>query len=453
MAAFPKGADPEILVEEMRRIVANYLKDGFPSDLVEAAKRARRTKTELEKNSVLGLAEAWSNALVLEGRESPEDAVRAIERVSAEDVDRAARKYLDLKHSVVTILTPEASGKAVAGKGHGMAVESFTPTNVKPVKLPPWVEKSLSRLEIPTPTVNPVVTVLPNGLKLIVQPETASNTVTIHGHVRNNPDMEAPEGKKGVDRVLEQLFPYGTATLDRVAFQKALDDIGAQESAGTDFSLEVLAEHFERGVQLLADNELSPALPEEAFKTVRQQVAATVAGELESPDYLARRALRSALFPQGDPALREATPDAVSAFSLADVLDYYHAVFRPDLTTMVVIGKVTPETDKGRNRKIFRLMESGGSAARNLSSPCPPQQAFGIGRARSQQDSGQGDPGTDPRPHEVGCGLLRSPAGEPCSGRCVLRHPSLSRSEGGDGARLLRDLDLRPGGDALSLRC
>jgi zinc protease len=39
--------------------------------------------------------------------------------------------------------------------------------------------------------------------------------------------MEAPEGKKGVDRVLEQLFPYGTATLDRAAFQKALDEIGA----------------------------------------------------------------------------------------------------------------------------------------------------------------------------------------------------------------------------------
>ncbi|MGD0656927.1 MAG: pitrilysin family protein [Syntrophorhabdales bacterium] len=374
MAAFPKGADPEILIEEMRRIVASYLKDGFPADLVEAAKRTRRTKTELEKNSVVGLAAAWSNALVLEGRESPEDAVRAVGRVSVEDVDRAARKYLDVKHSIVTILTPEASGKAVAGKGHGMAVESFAPTNVKPVKLPPWVEKSLSRLEIPTPTVNPVVTILPNGLKLIVQPETASNTITIYGHVRNNPDMEAPEGKKGVDRVLDELFPYGTATLDRVAFQKALDDIGAEESAGTDFSLEVLAEHFERGVQLLADNELSPVLPEEAFKTVRQQVAATVAGELESPDYLARRALRSALFPQGDPALREATPDAVSAFSLADVLDYYHAVFRPDLTTMVVIGKVTPETAKAVIERYFGSWKAVGPPPETFLPPVPPNK-------------------------------------------------------------------------------
>ena len=76
---------------------------------------------------------------------------------------------------------------------------------------------------------------------------------------RNNSDMETPKGKKGVDEVLEQFFSYGSATLDRVAFQKALDEIGAQESAGADFSLKVLAGHFERGVQLLADNELNPA--------------------------------------------------------------------------------------------------------------------------------------------------------------------------------------------------
>ena len=59
--------------------------------------------------------------------------------------------------------------------------------------------------------------------------------------------METPKGKKGVDEVLEQLFSYGTSSLDRINFQKALDEIGAQESAGSDFSLKVLADYFERG--------------------------------------------------------------------------------------------------------------------------------------------------------------------------------------------------------------
>ena len=40
-------------------------------------------------------------------------------------------------------------------------------------------------------------------------------------------------------------------------------------AAGADFSLQVLPEHFERGVQLLADNQLSPALPEDDFKIIQ----------------------------------------------------------------------------------------------------------------------------------------------------------------------------------------
>ena len=192
-------------------------------------------------------------------------------------------KYLDPDHSIVTILTPESSGKPVSGKPHGPGVESFAPTHVKPAKLPEWAEKALKRLEIPKSTVNPTVTLLPNGLKLIVQPESVSDTVSVYGRVRNNADMETPKGKEGVDQVLDQLFSYGTTTLDRVAFQKALDEIGAQESAGADFSLQVLADHFERGVQLLADNQLNPALPEEAFKVVRQQVAATAGRQAREP--------------------------------------------------------------------------------------------------------------------------------------------------------------------------
>ncbi len=87
--------------------------------------------------------------------------------------------------------------------------------------------------------------------------------MSIYGRVKNNPKVQVPAGKDGVDQTLEQLFSYGTKSLDRLAFQKALDDIGANESAGASFSLQVLPENFEHGVELLADNELSPALPED----------------------------------------------------------------------------------------------------------------------------------------------------------------------------------------------
>jgi zinc protease len=239
------------------------------------------------------------------------------------------------------------------------------------VELPDWAAKALERLSVPRSMVKPVVTVLPNGLKLIVQPESVSNTISVYGHVRNNPDLETPKGKEGVDAVLSQLFSYGTTSLDRLAFQKALDDIGASESAGTDFSLQVLADHFDSGVKLMADNQLHPALPEKAFKVVRQQVAASVAGRLRSPDYLTAHALKAALFPKNDASLRQATPSTVSALTLKNVKDYYSKVFRPDLTTIVVIGKVTDKEARSVIEKYFGPWKSTGPKPETLFSSVP----------------------------------------------------------------------------------
>jgi len=159
---------------------------------------------------------------------------------------------------------------------------------------------------------------------------------------------------------LDRLFSFGTTSLDRLAFQKALDDIGAYEFAGTDFSLQVLTSYFDRGLQLLTDNELHPALPKEAFKTVRQQVAAKVAGQLQSPDYLGEKALKIALFPKGDPTLRQPTPATVSSLVLEDLGDYYKKAFRPDLTTIVVIGRITPEEAKAEIEKHFGAWKAIG---------------------------------------------------------------------------------------------
>ena len=124
-----------------------------------------------------------------------------------------------------------------------------------------------------------------------MQPETISDTISVFGYIQNNSDLESSEGQEGVNQVLDELLSCGTVSLDRVAFQKALDDIGANESAGTDFSLEVPASDFDRGVALLAENELHPALPASAFKIVKRQLADSVAGELQSPAYLTQHAL------------------------------------------------------------------------------------------------------------------------------------------------------------------
>ncbi len=260
IAGFPAAANADTLLAQMRKILATELSNGISADLVEASKGREVASLEFQKDSVSGLAMAWSQAVAVEGRQSPEDDVQAIRQVTADDVNRVARQYLDTNHAIFAVLTPRPSGKPVSEKGFG-GKESFAAGETADVKLPDWAARAVERLEPPLSTLNPVVTVLSNGLTLVVQPESANDGVNLYGRIRCNADLETAKGKDGVDDVLSQLFSYGSSSLDRLAFQKALDDIAANESAGTSFSLQVLSENFERGVQLLADNELSPALP------------------------------------------------------------------------------------------------------------------------------------------------------------------------------------------------
>jgi zinc protease len=370
IAGFPAGGDSTNLLNSVKKILLAEITNGVSADLVEAAKRREIISAELQKNSVSGLASAWSTAVAIEGRNSPDDDINLFRAVTVDDVNRVAKKYLDFDHAISAILTPTPSDKPISGKSFGGG-ESLVSSANADVKLPSWAEKIVGKLPVPATTLNPFFTNLPNGIKLIVQPETISDTVSIYGRVKNNPKVQMPKNQDGVSSALDKLFSYGTKTLDRLAFQKALDDIGANESAGADFSLQVLPDQFERGVQLLADNELSPALPEDDFKIIQRQLAASVAGELQSPDHIAGHALTTALFPKGDPATRETIPATVKLLTIDDVKNYYTSAFRPDLTTIVVIGNVAPENAVAVIEKYFGDWKAEEEKPNTLFPPAP----------------------------------------------------------------------------------
>lgn len=370
-AAGAEGDNADSLLALVQRTLAQEVAAGFSADLVDAAKRSTLTVAEERKNSVFGLATTWSDALGVDGRASPDEDVAAVQRVTVADVNRVAREYLDQTHAVFGVLLPQQSGRPISSAQFG-GTESFAPQEARPVALPGWAQSALGQLTVPPSTLHPIVDTLPNGITLVVQPETVSNTVTLLGQVKHKPELATPPGEDGVDEVLEGLFDYGTTTLDRSRFYQALDEIGAEASAGSEFSLVVLRDHFARGVELLADAELHPALPDSAFQIVQRQTAGADAGLLQTPDHLFSRAVDEALWPAGDPALREATPTTISSLTLANVHDYYGQVFRPDLTSIVVIGNVDPDTARAVVLRSFGAWRAQGPQPATDLPPVPP---------------------------------------------------------------------------------
>lgn len=388
LVALPAQADATSAVTEMRQILMKYAANGVPPDLVAAAKRSEIAQSEFQRNSIQGLADVWSNALAAEGRTSPEEDVEAIRKVTVADVNRVAKQYLLNTSTITAFLKPSPSGAPVAAKGFGGG-EKATTAPTKPVKLPVWAEGPLSEIKPPTKFVPVTDMKLSNGIRLIVRTDSTSPTVTVMGEVKHNSDLQTPKDEEGLGGVLDGLYSYGTTTLDRIAFQKALDDIAANESAGYSFSLSVLKEYFSRGVQLLAENELDPALPEHAFEVTKQQTAQFVAGQLKSPGYRTSRAIDIGLLPAGDPVLRETTPATVSKLTLVDVKQYHAETIRPDLTTIVVIGDVTPAEAKAVIEKWFGNWKATGPKPNTTLPPVPLNKtsATNVPDAEATQDT------------------------------------------------------------------
>ena len=338
IAIAPPDADDSGMVDALRRVLSDYATKGVPDDLVQAAKKRELVEAAEAQASIPELAQAWSEALAVGGRNSPNDDLAAMAGVTTADVNRVARDYLAPASEIETVaVVPNDAGRA-AGGGAG---EAFVPSSVASVALPDWAAAKLMRLSVPQSTPTAQTRTLPNGIRVIAQPEPGSDSVEVIGDVRNTPAVEAPPGQEGVADVENDLFDYGTTTLDRDQFQSAIDQIGADETSGTRFSIKLLAPDLDRGMQLLADAELHPSFPDWAFPLVREKGMGIARGRSNSADYQRRRALNRALYPLFDPVLREATPNSIAALSLDDVKAYYARTFRPDLTTIVVIGGVT----------------------------------------------------------------------------------------------------------------
>ena len=119
LVALPAGQDANPALEEMRQIVNKYATDGVPADLVDAAKRAEIAQAEFQRNSIPDLASVWSEALAAEGRNSPDEDIDAMKKVTLADVNRVAKQYLLNAATITATLKPAPNGEPVAEKGFG----------------------------------------------------------------------------------------------------------------------------------------------------------------------------------------------------------------------------------------------------------------------------------------------------------------------------------------------
>jgi zinc protease len=213
----PMGANARRAISDMQRILAGYAKRGVPGDLVEAAKRGELASVEFQRNSISGLAAVWSDALAEEGRNSPDEDVAALRKVTTLDVNRVAQQCLNDSNIVVDTLIPSltrhpTSDKRPAYEKKSGGFEKVTSPVVLPVQLPSWAAGALEQLKIPAAHALPSDMILQNSLRLIVQTDSTSPTVLVRGSVRHSLDVRSDGSDSAMVEILRDSTRVGRKT-------------------------------------------------------------------------------------------------------------------------------------------------------------------------------------------------------------------------------------------------
>ena len=326
------------------KTTAALLAKGIDPELIAAAKRSSIARLTYARDSIVGLGNGIGEAYVFPGDTDPSRIAALIDAVTPDEINAVARAVY-AKAAVVATLEPTTTDptkfKPPSNLSAGVSDSFGERVPNGPVVQPAWLKTALAKPLDLHSAVAPVVTTLPNGLKLLVQRVASNPTVFVRGSVRTSATYD-PAGKEGLGAITSSLMNWGSAKYDYAAQRKLADDRAAQLSFGTTFSAHGRADDVTTLLDALADDVRHPLFPTDKLTLAKAQTTAVASRRALDPNYRTQRTFLEALYPAGDPVLREDSAPSIASITLDDVKAYHAKYVRPDMTTLVVVGDVDP---------------------------------------------------------------------------------------------------------------
>ncbi len=361
------------------------LRNGFSDDLVTAAKRLTIADRLYSADSITGLGDLAGYTYGIVGEKIADEDSR-LSALTSGDILAAAKRYLATPTVVGHLHSTSSQPHASSQKSDATASDDFS----KRVPNGPIVEPVAIRDAIRTPTterskLNPVAFVLPNGIHVIVQEKHDRPTFVLKGEIVSSAAF-APPDKTGIIRLASSVADYGSQNYPFALRRKTIDELGSYVSSGQDFEARGLVRDFSTIVGIVADGEEHPTFAEPWFTIERDQLANSLQSEDTISGVLIERAFLRLLASPGDPSLLHPSSQGVSSITRDDLLAFAKSYWRPDLTTIAVVGDVSPEQVRAALTSAFASWTAAGPRPnpRLIPFPAPHSGHAYIGTESSQ---------------------------------------------------------------------
>jgi zinc protease len=284
----------------------------------------------------------------------------AVKRVTREDIQRVAQRYLVAENRTLYVLLPT-----------GTTLQRVESREV-------IVDKAIQKIE------------LPNGLRLLLKEDHRLPFVEFRMVFQGGVLAENHENN-GLTLLLAKCVLKGTPTrgAEQIATEieslgGSLDSYGGNNSFGV--NAEVLSTDFDHGLDLLADVVLNPLIPEAALEREKEVQLATIRAQRDHMLQSASKAMRRKLFGNRGYGLDVVgSESSVRATNRAHLLDFYKRLAVPNNCVLAVFGDISAECAKAAIESKFGAWPRSGPIKIEAGEPLHPREIIRVAENRDKK--------------------------------------------------------------------
>ena len=266
-----------------------------------------------------------------------------VARVTAADVQRVAKKYLQEQLKTVGYFQPtQIAGKSAPAGKDGKTAENFSPgAPVDPAELAKYLPALDPDSASQTQSL-PQEVKLKNGLRVFLLPDSSTPTVTISGNIQAGAEYDNPQ-QAGLAALTATNLMSGTKTQTALEIATTLEDRGAgigfgASREGVSLGGSALSQDLPVLIKTLGDVLQNATFPPQKFELSRQRALTSLKLELDSPNSVARKKFQQTIYPKNHPFTIFPTAQTLTGLTSKDLQAFYRQHYLPSNTMMAIVG-------------------------------------------------------------------------------------------------------------------
>ncbi|MEO8195332.1 MAG: pitrilysin family protein [Thermoanaerobaculia bacterium] len=342
------------------------------------AKNSLRSQTILGLEDAVGQAQALAEAEARKNYRFLGDRLAALDRVTADEVRDAARRFLKVQGLTLYHYAP--AGTPVLDRTAALAqVEAALPpaATAPPAEAPIALPAAFAAVP-PAASDRPATEMqLANGARLVVRERPGAPSVAIGLYLGGGRSAES-SANAGITQLAVSALRRGAGKLSGEEIDRSFEFLGtALGSAVTPDSIgcemEVIAANLRPALDLFAEVVLHPTFPADGVDEEKALQLAAIRRNLDSSFQRPQALALAALWPTHPYGLAGAgTEDSVAILTAADLAAWWKANLAAEDATIVVVGDIAAATARDLVEKAFAELPRRGAPRRELRPPANP---------------------------------------------------------------------------------